>query len=219
MLQGIFKDKKGIGMKKNLLLLYILSFVLTISFLTGCGHKPVGLTWETNVGTIEMELYPWIAPKNTKNIIQLTKDGFYDNKRFHRVVNGQVIQTGGFDKGSKSMDMLDYEIEDEINPIDLRLSEELIKQYEEAGYLFNYDVRSMPLRYGTVAMANKGPNTNQSQIFIVTNPDGLQYLNGRYTPIGQVISGVETMTIIDAVETDTFDEPVEEIYIISASVH
>ncbi len=218
MLQGIFKDKKGIGMKKNLLL-YILSFVLTISFLTGCGHKPVGLTWETNVGTIEMELYPWIAPKNTKNIIQLTKDGFYDNKRFHRVVNGQVIQTGGFDKGSKSMDMLDYEIEDEINPIDLRLSEELIKQYEEAGYLFNYDVRSMPLRYGTVAMANKGPNTNQSQIFIVTNPDGLQYLNGRYTPIGQVISGVETMTIIDAVETDTFDEPVEEIYIISASVH
>ncbi len=199
-------------------LFYMVIPALVIILLVGCGRKPKILVWETNVGTIEIELYPWVAPKNVANIVQLTKDGFYDGKRFHRVISGEVIQTGGFDRGSSSMDVLDYKIPDEINPKDLKLSDELIVQYEEAGYVFNYKVRSMPLRYGVMAMANQGPDTNQSQVFIVTNPNGLQYLNGRYTPLGQVIQGVEAMEIIDEAATDKFDEPLEEYYIEKAYI-
>lgn len=193
-----------------------ISVVIVFLFLgiSGCGKpKPKVILIETNVGNIQVEIYPWLAPKNTKNILTLIKDGFYDGKRFHRVVNGQVIQTGAYDRGSKSMDMLDYEIPDEINPVDLNLSQEIIADYQKDGYIFDYSVRSLPLRYGIIAMANRGPNTNQSQFFIVTNPEGIQYLNGKYTAFGQVISGVESMLAIDAVKTDSFDEPLEEMYI------
>ncbi|MDD4615239.1 MAG: peptidylprolyl isomerase, partial [Caldisericia bacterium] len=124
---------------------FILFFVI-VMMLVGCGRKPKLWVLETNVGTIEIELYPWVAPKNVNNIVQLTKDGFYDGKKFHRVIQGEVIQMGGFDRGSKSMDVLDYKIPDEINPKDLKLSDELIAQYEESGYEFIYKVRSMPLR-------------------------------------------------------------------------
>ncbi|MDD4028869.1 MAG: peptidylprolyl isomerase [Caldisericia bacterium] len=196
---------------------FILFFVI-VMMLVGCGRKPKLWVLETNVGTIEIELYPWVAPKNVNNIVQLTKDGFYDGKKFHRVIQGEVIQMGGFDRGSKSMDVLDYKIPDEINPKDLKLSDELIAQYEESGYEFNYKVRSMPLRYGVVAMANQGPNTNQSQVFIVTNPDGLQYLNGRYTPLGQVVQGTQAMLQIDQAKTDSFDEPLDEFYIMKATI-
>lgn len=196
---------------------FILFFVI-VTMLVGCGRKPKLWVLETNVGTIEIELYPWVAPKNVNNIVQLTKDGFYDGKKFHRVIQGEVIQMGGFDRGSKSMDVLDYKIPDEINPKDLKLSDELIAQYEESGYEFNYKVRSMPLRYGVVAMANQGPNTNQSQVFIVTNPDGLQYLNGRYTPLGQVVQGTQAMLQIDQAKTDSFDEPLDEFYIMKATI-
>ncbi|MDD4614802.1 MAG: peptidylprolyl isomerase, partial [Caldisericia bacterium] len=79
-------------------------------------------------------------------------------------------------------------------------------------------VRFMPLRYGVVSMANQGPNTNQSQVFIVTNPDGLQYLNGRYTPLGQVVQGTQAMLQIDQAKTDSFDEPLDEFYIMKATI-
>jgi cyclophilin family peptidyl-prolyl cis-trans isomerase len=204
-------------MKHRFPIHFILLFLIA-TLLVGCGRKPKLWVWETNVGTIEMELYPWVAPKNVKNIVNLTNDGFYDGKRFHRVIQGELIQIGGFDRGSKSMDMLDYKIPDEINPTDLRLSDELIEQYEESGYEYNYKVRSMPLRFGVVAMANQGPNTNQSQVFVVTNPDGLQYLNGRYTPIGQVVQGVAVMKQIEQAQTDKFDEPLEEFYIQKATI-
>ncbi|MCK5849245.1 MAG: peptidylprolyl isomerase [Caldisericia bacterium] len=205
-------------MKKRLIISLVIVVLVSIT-ISGCGKKrPTKVVFETNIGNIEMEIYPWLAPKNSSNVLTLIKDGFYDGKRFHRVVNGEVIQTGAFKKGSKSMDVLDYNIPDEINPEDLELTDEYVEQLTGGGFTFNYDVRSIPLRYGVVAMANRGPNTNQSQIFIVTNPNGIQYLNGRYTAFGQVTGGVDVVIAIDSYETDKFDEPLEEVYIEKAYI-
>jgi cyclophilin family peptidyl-prolyl cis-trans isomerase len=205
-------------MKNRLITSLVIAILVSFTFV-GCGKKrPTKVVFQTNIGNIEMEVYPWLAPKNSENILNLVKEGFYDGKRFHRVVNGEVIQTGAFEKGSKSMDVLDYKIPDEINPDDLELTDEYVEQLIGGGFTFNYDVRSIPLRYGTVAMANSGPNTNQSQIFIVTNPKGIQYLNGRYTVFAQVTGGVDVVLAIDSYETDKFDEPLKEVYIEKAFI-
>ena len=53
---------------------------------------------KTNVGTIRLELYPAKAPKTVENFLQYVKDGHYNNTVFHRVIDGFMIQGGGFDK-------------------------------------------------------------------------------------------------------------------------
>ena len=53
---------------------------------------------KTNVGTIRLELYPEKAPKTVENFLQYVKDGHYSGTVFHRVIDGFMIQGGGFDK-------------------------------------------------------------------------------------------------------------------------
>ena len=55
----------------------------------------------TNVGTIRLELYPEKAPKTVENFLQYVRDGHYDGTVFHRVIDGFMIQGGGFDGGFK----------------------------------------------------------------------------------------------------------------------
>jgi peptidyl-prolyl cis-trans isomerase B (cyclophilin B) len=52
---------------------------------------------ETSMGEITLELYPDKAPKTVANFLQYVKDGFYNGTIFHRVINGFMIQGGGFD--------------------------------------------------------------------------------------------------------------------------
>ena len=53
---------------------------------------------KTNVGTIRLELYPAKAPKTVENFLQYVKDGHYNGTVFHRVIDGFMVQGGGFDK-------------------------------------------------------------------------------------------------------------------------
>src|SRR5947207_15806529 len=53
---------------------------------------------KTNMGTIRIELYPAAAPKTVENFLQYVKDGHYNGTIFHRVIDGFMIQGGGFDK-------------------------------------------------------------------------------------------------------------------------
>ncbi len=57
-------------------------------------HPKVRIT--TNIGDIVLELYPEKAPKTVENFLQYVNDGFYDNTIFHRVIDGFMIQGGGF---------------------------------------------------------------------------------------------------------------------------
>jgi len=137
-----------------------------------------------NYGEIVIKLYPDDAPKNVKNIIELTNKGFYNGLKFHRIIKGFVIQ-GGCPKGDGTGDP-GYEIEDEISP--------KLKHLK-----------------GTVAMANRGPNTNGSQFYICLEPQ--PRLDGRYTIIGEVVEGMDVVEKIGDVTTSgpPFDKPLVDV--------
>jgi len=61
--------------------------------------------------------------------------------------------------------------------------------------------------YGTICMANSGPDTNGSQFFIVTKKEGCSWLNGKHTVFGKVISGMDVVHTIENLETDKRDKP------------
>ncbi len=150
----------------------------------------------TAKGSINLELYPEVAPKTVDNFVKLTKAGFYDGTKFHRVIADFMIQGG--DPLSKTDDLRvgsggpGYAFEDEINPRSLGVPENAIKVYESQGYKYNYSLKSLPVVAGAIAMANAGPNTNGSQFFIVSTKPQL-HLYGKHTVFGMVTSGMDVV--------------------------
>jgi peptidyl-prolyl cis-trans isomerase B (cyclophilin B) len=156
------------------------------------------VTIETEKGNIELELDKEAASKTVENFVKLAKEGFYDGTKFHRVVEDFVIQAG--DPLSKD-DNPDndgiggpgYNIEDEINPKSLGVSDDTISQLEYRGYKFNYSLKSISHKIGVISMANSGqPNTGGSQFFIVSTQDQPD-LDGRYTAFGRVTEGMDVV--------------------------
>ncbi len=134
---------------------------------------------ETPLGVIEIELYVNDAPKTTENFIKLTEKKYFNGITFHRIAKGFVIQGGdptGTGSGGKSA--WGKEFADELNP-------------NTASYKAGY-VR------GVVAMANRGPNTNTSQFFIMLADNKTMPKN--YTIFGKVVSGMEVVDRIAAAE-------------------
>ncbi|MDP3799832.1 MAG: peptidylprolyl isomerase [bacterium] len=144
----------------------------------------------TSKGNIKLELDSIVAPKTVANFVKLSKDGFYNGTKFHRVIADFMIQGG--DPLSKTDDPRagqggpGYKFEDEINPKSLGLTDLQIEDLTDMGYVYNYNVQSLPVDVGTIAMANAGPNTNGSQFFIVTYQAQL-HLNGKHTVFGKVV--------------------------------
>ena len=136
--------------------------------------KPVAVI-ETTMGTIEAELYGADAPKTVENFVGLANAKYFDGIIFHRVVRGFVIQGGdptGSGAGGKSI--WGKEFADELNPS--------APSYR-AGYL-----------KGVLAMANRGPNTNTSQFFIMLADNTT--LPKNYTIFGKVTKGLD---VVDAI--------------------
>ncbi|MBI4120119.1 MAG: peptidylprolyl isomerase [Parcubacteria group bacterium] len=148
------------------------------------------ITISTLKGDIILELYPKVAPKTAANFVKLMQEGFYNGTKFHRVIRDFMIQGG--DPLSKTDDPRvgtggpSYKFEDEINPKSIGVDDAAIARLESAGYKYNYNLQSLPVDVGAVAMANSGPNTNGSQFFIVTySPQ--PHLNGKHTVFGKVV--------------------------------
>ena len=74
------------------------------------------------------------------------------------------------------------------------------------------------VKYGSIAMANAGPNTNGSQFFIVTAKDGTPWLNGKHTVFGEVIDGMEVAEAIQNVERGPNDKPLKDVVINSVRI-
>jgi len=130
-------------------------------------------------GTIRIQLYDKDAPKAVENFLKLTNAGFYDCLTFHRVAQGFVIQTGDpKGDGTGGQSAFGKEFADELNPK---------TQSYQTGYV-----------KGTVAMANRGPNTNSSQFFI-TLADVNDTLPKNYTIFGQVVAGLDVVEKIGQV--------------------
>jgi cyclophilin family peptidyl-prolyl cis-trans isomerase len=147
-------------------------------------------TMNTNHGAIELELFDADAPKTVDNFLKLSRDGYYDGLVFHRVIKDFMVQ-GGCPEGTGTGGP-GYEFEDEIN------DHKIVR--------------------GALAMANRGPNTNGSQFFIVTT-DAAPWLDGKHTVFGQVTSGMESVDSIEGTPTGAQDRPVEDAVIERMEVH
>ena len=146
---------------------------------------------ETNLGTIELELFEDKTPITTKNFIDLAEKGFYDGVIFHRVIDGFMIQGG--DPTGTGMGGPDYTIEDEFRD-DLQFTGE-----------------------GILAMANTGmPHTGGSQFFITLA--ATPWLNGHHTIFGKVVKGMDVVKKIGHTETDYADLPVEDVVMKSVTI-
>ena len=134
---------------------------------------------ETTMGTMEIEFYRADAPKTVENFVKLAEKKYFDSVIFHRVSKGFVIQGGdptGTGSGGKSI--WGKEFDDELNPN--------TPSYKE-GY-----------KKGVVAMANRGPNTNTSQFFIMLRDN--TGLPKNYTIFGKVVKGMDVVDAIGQVE-------------------
>ena len=148
------------------------------------------VTLHTNHGPIAIELFDEDAPKTVDNFLKLSRDGYYDDLTFHRIIPDFMIQ-GGCPQGTGTGGP-GYEFEDELN--------------------------RHKIERGALAMANRGPDTNGSQFFIVTT-QAAPWLDGKHTVFGRVAAGMEAVHAIESVETGASDQPVEPVLIERVEVH
>lgn len=185
---------------------------------------------KTSLGDFEIDLYEENAPIAVNNFVFLVNDGYYNDVKFHRVVRGFLIQIG--DRNTLDDDPNNdgeggpgYVFEDEICWESLDFSKAKIQQLENLGFSSNKNVVSKHLKYGSVAMANSGPDTNGSQFFIITvssDDQAIRGLEGRHTVFGEVTSGWEVIEEIEDSEVDdptsNSPRPVEDISIIGIEI-
>ena len=155
---------------------------------------------ETELGTIEADLFTDGAPKAAQNFIDLAKKGFYDDVIFHRVIPGFVIQAGDGQYGKKA-----------------KLEKGRVGT-GGPGYKFaDEPIKGEYLR-GTLAMANAGPNTNGSQFFICTD-DLTGKLPKNYTLFGQVTKGLDVVDKIVSAPRDSRDLPNQPVAMTAVTIH
>lgn len=143
----------------------------------------------TSLGDITFKFYADASPLTVENFLKLASENFYTGTRFHRVIQGFMIQGG--DPNSKDSD---WSNDGTGGP----------------GYAFADEFNAHPLVKGSLAMANSGPNTNGSQFFIVT-ADATPWLDGKHTNFGEVVSGMNIVDKIESVAVNQNDHPMEDI--------
>ena len=161
---------------------------------------------DTSAGVIKIELYPDAAPKTVANFTQYVKDKFYDGTQFHRVIDGFMIQGGGYTP--------------EFSQKPTRPSVPIEAESSSKAGLLNVP--------GTVAMARTSdPNSATSQFFINVNDNkSLNYspTNPGYTVFGKVVAGMDVVNKIAKSATGSGgpqfpkDVPVEKVIIKSAKL-
>jgi len=159
----------------------------------------------TTMGTVEIELFDNTMPITAGNFAKLVEEGFYDGIKFHRVIEGFMIQGG--DPITKTDETMrygtggpGYSIPDE---------------HVAGEFLTN--------TRGTISMANSGPNSGGSQFFInlVDNVNldfDKQPLQSKHPVFGRVVLGMDIVDMIGQVETGPSDLPLEPIVIESATI-
>jgi peptidyl-prolyl cis-trans isomerase B (cyclophilin B) len=155
------------------------------------GEKNYQIQLETSKGTITLDLMPDVAPQHCKNMLGLTKIGFYDGLVFHRVIDGFMIQ-GGCPQGTGT---------------------------GGPGYNVDAEFNSTPHTAGVLSMARSSdPNSAGSQFFVCLGAHA--HLNGKYTAFGKTADEASMAVVrsIGSVKTDSRDRPREDVVIRRAIV-
>ena len=156
---------------------------------------------ETTEGVIRIALSD-LTPKHRDNFVKLVKEHYYDGLRFHRVIEGFMIQTG--DPFSRDTALINSW---GTGGPDYTVPAEFIAEYGH--------------KKGAIAAARKGDMANPkkassgSQFYIVHDPNVCRQLDGQYTVFGEVTEGLEVIDAIATVDTDRYDRPYEDVIIIS----
>ena len=147
--------------------------------------------FKTNMGSFALELYPDKAPKTVANFLQYAQSGFYNGTIFHRVIDGFMIQGGGFEPGMREKTTR--------APIE-----------NEAGIALKAGLKN---ELGTIAMARTpNPNSATAQFFINVKDNGfLDYREPSpqgfgYAVFGRVVEGMDTVLRISKAPTATLDQ-------------
>lgn len=181
-------------------LIFIIAFVLviagtllTLKMTSNTISNSEKAVIETNFGNITIELYPDKAPITVANFKKYVSEQFYDGTIFHRIIDGFMIQGGGYD--SEGNERANYA------PIKLESNNGLSNDR------------------GTLAMARTSvPDSATSQFFINTQDNDFLNYGARdegYAVFGKVIEGMDVVDKISKVKTDASDFPLEEVKIIS----
>lgn len=132
------------------------------------------LTIQLKDGPVVIQLMPDVAPNHVKRLEELAKKGEYDNVAFHRVLEGFMAQTGDVKYGNMSKD---------FKPDMAGMGGSDLPDLKA-------EFSKVPFERGTVGMARaQDPNSANSQFFIMFAPG--DFLNGQYTVVGKVVSGME----------------------------
>ncbi len=170
-----------------------LLFVVGVNLSVANAKAPV-VVLETNVGKIELKLYPKVAPLAVENFTTHVKNGYYNGLIFHRIIKDFMIQGGdpsGNGTGGQSIWKRDFKDEFASNVV--------------------FDKPFL------LAMANRGPTTNGSQFFITLAPT--PWLNGKHTIFGEVIKGQDVVRKMEKVSVERgsnkpmFDQKIKRAYL------
>ncbi len=162
-------------------------------------------TFVTNRGTFELELFEDTMPITAGNFIKLAEEKFYDGVKFHRVIDGFMIQSG--------------------DP--LTKTEEYLK-YGTGGPGYTIPDEHIPGEYltnvrGTISMANRGPESGGSQFFInVADNVNLDFdkppFTSKHPVFGRVLRGMDIIDAIATTETNDNDMPVDPVIIETVTI-
>lgn len=155
----------------------------------------------TTHGTMRVRLYDK-TPKHRDNFVKLVSEKYYDGIRFHRVIEGFMIQTGDpFSRDTSLMNKWG------MGGPDYTVPAEFVNEYWH--------------KKGALAAARKGDIANPkkassgSQFYIVHDENACLHLDGQYTIFGEVIEGLDVIDRIAAVPVDERDRPYEDVRIIA----
>jgi peptidylprolyl isomerase len=150
----------------------LVGFALSPAAPAGALDLPAGadpqntLVIDTTQGRVVIKLRTDIAPQHAERLKQLARDKFYDNVPFHRVIPGFMAQTGDGQNGNGTGGSKYPNLKAEFSQV--------------------------PYKRGIVGMARTNdPNSANSQFFIMYD-DGA-FLNGKYTVVGEVLSGMDVV--------------------------
>ncbi|KAJ1731108.1 cyclophilin peptidyl-prolyl cis-trans isomerase Cyp8 [Coemansia biformis] len=147
----------------------------------------------TSLGDINVELHCDKAPRTCYNFIKLAQSGYYKGTVFHRSIRNFMIQGGdptGSGRGGKSFWGAEFK-------------DEIAKKLAHS-------------ERGVLSMANRGPDTNSSQFFILYR--AARQLDGKHTVFGRVVGGLAVLGKMEAVPTDDSDRPQKDIVIADVKV-
>lgn len=138
-----------------------------------------------NGGIIKAELYPEIAPITVENFVKLINENFFDGLVFHRVIEGFMIQGGGFDAVGNHKEADSIKGEFDSNGVKNTLKHDR----------------------GVLSMARTMfPNSASSQFFIMHQ--AAPHLDGQYAAFGKVTDGMDVVDAIATCQTGYDDKPV-----------